>query len=332
MDQFDHQAAVMVQMAIIAEEKRHNVHQHAGPLSAWGPKGDDVDEMRCDSTHCHLFREQLSKLPNSNSSVATWVDEVGSKGKSTLCPSCGEGAKDWSLSAPRFVARRQGEGAEKAAKEKQRGDDSKLKEMEQKQEKLTNLVQNLSTTGLTRPAPATASHLAPTSSATPAFTPYGVPHTPAPPAFAGSHPAFTGNSGILPTGITSPIGFNLGTEGGKSSSDRSILSVGTVGDIDGEARTTVKERPIALKGKGKEKKEKEAKMEEKQKKLKEMRYHQVQSTLFVQPTVDQMLLAAAIAQAQAIGGAAINPFFVNPVGISAGLNLKHLTRNSGFSV
>ena len=37
MDQFDHQAAVMVQMAIIAEERRQNVHQHAGRLSAWGP-------------------------------------------------------------------------------------------------------------------------------------------------------------------------------------------------------------------------------------------------------------------------------------------------------
>ena len=71
--------------------------------------------------------------------------------------------------------------------------------------------------------------------------------------------------------------------------------MGTVGDIDGEARTTVRERSIALKKKGKEKKEKEAKMKEKQKKLKEMRYHQVQSTPFVQPTVDQALLAAATA-------------------------------------
>ena len=34
MDQFHHQAAVMVQMAIIAEERRQNVHQHAGP---WAP-------------------------------------------------------------------------------------------------------------------------------------------------------------------------------------------------------------------------------------------------------------------------------------------------------
>ena len=71
-------------------------------------------------------------------------------------------------------------------------------------------------------------------------------------------------------------------------------------------------------------------MKEKQKKLKEMRYHQVQSTPFVQPTVDQTLLAAAIAQAQAMGGAAVNPVFpvlpvlVNPVGTSASLNLNHL--------
>ena len=65
-------------------------------------------------------------------------------------------------------------------------------------------------------------------------------------------------------------------------------------------------------------------MKEKQKKLKEMRYHQVQSTLFVQPTVDQTLLAAAIAQARAMGGAAVNPVFVNLVGTSAGLNLNRL--------
>ena len=96
MDQFDHQAAVMVQMAIIAEERRQNVHQHAGPSSAWGPNDEEVDEMRCDSTQSHLSREHLFKLPNSNSSVDTWIDEVRSKGKSTRCPSCGECAKDCS--------------------------------------------------------------------------------------------------------------------------------------------------------------------------------------------------------------------------------------------
>ena len=100
--------------------------------------------------------------------------------------------------------------------------------------------------------------------------------------------------------------------------------MGTVGHIDGEARTTVKEISIALKKKVKEKKENEAKMKEKQRKIEGMRYHQVQSTPFVQPTVDQALLAAAIAQAQGMGGAAVNRFFVNPVGTSAGLNLNHL--------
>ena len=94
MDQFDHQAAVMVQMAIIAEERRQNVQQHAGTSSVRGPNGEDVDEMRCDLTHSHLSREELSKLPNSNSSDDTLVDEVRSKGKSTRCPSCGECAKD----------------------------------------------------------------------------------------------------------------------------------------------------------------------------------------------------------------------------------------------
>ena len=276
MHQFDHQAAVMVQMAIVAEERRQNVRQHAGPSGAWGPNDEEVDEMRCDSTHSHLSREQLSKLPNSNSSVDTWVDEVRSKGKGTRCPSCGECAKDCSCRRQISLLEDRVNELKKAAKEKKRDDDSKWKEMEQKLEKLTNLVQNLSTTGLTGPAPTMASHPAPTSSDAPASTPYGVPHSPAPPAFTGPLPAFTGNSGIPPTGITSPIGFNLGTEGGESSSERSILSVGTIGDIDGEARTTVKERSIALKKKGKEKKENEAKTKKKQKKLKEMRYHQVQ--------------------------------------------------------
>ena len=324
VDQFNHQAAVMVQMAIIAEERRQNVHQHAGPSGAWGLNDEEVDKMRCDSTHSHLSREQLSKLPNSNSSVDTWVDEVRSKGKGTRCPSCGECAKDCSCRCQILSLEDRVKELKKATKEKKRDDDSKWLEMEQKLEKLTNLVQNLSTTGVTGPAPTMASHPAPTSSAAPASTPYGVPHSPAPPAFTGSHPAFTGNSGIPPTGITSPIGFYLGTEGGESSSERFILSVGTVDDIDGEARTTVKERSIALKKKGKEKKENEAKTKEKQKKLKEMRLHQAQSTPLVQPTVDQALLAAAIAQARAMGGAAVNPVFGNPVGTSTGFNLNHL--------
>ena len=86
MDQFDRQAAVMVQMAIIAEKRRQNSPQHAGPSSAWGPNGEEVDKIRCDSTHSHLSREQLSKLANDTSSVDTWVNEVRSKGKSTRCP------------------------------------------------------------------------------------------------------------------------------------------------------------------------------------------------------------------------------------------------------
>ena len=280
--------------------------------------------MRCDSTHSHLSREQLSKLPNSNSSVDSWVDEVRSKGKGTRCPSCGECAKDCSCGRQNSSLEDRVKELKKAAKEKKRDDDSRWKEMEQKLEKLTNLVQNLSSTGLTGPAPTMASHPAPTSSAAPASTPYGVPHSPAPPAFTGSHPAFTGISGIPPDGFTSPIGFNLGTEGGESSSGRSVLSVSTVGDIDGKAKTTVKERSGALKKKDRQQKENKAKMKEKQKKLKEMRLHQAQPTPFVQPTVDQALLAAEIAQAQAMGGAAVNPVFVNPVGTSTGFNLNHL--------
>ena len=296
LDQFDHQAALMVQMAIIAEERCQNVRQHAGPSGAWGPNDGEVDEMRCDSTHSHLSREQLSKLPSSASSVDTWVDEVRSKGEGTRCPSCCECAKDCSCRRQISSLEDRVKELKNAAKEKKRDDDSKWKEMEQKLEKLTDLVQDLSTTGLTGPAPTMASHPAPTSSAAPASTPYGVPHSPAPPAFTGHHPAFTGNSGIPPTGFGSPIGLNLGTEGGESSSERSVLSVGTVGDIDGEARTTVKERSMALKKKDRQQKENEAKIKEKQKKLKEMRLHQAQPTPFVQPTVDQALLAAAIAQ------------------------------------
>ena len=253
LDQFDHQAAVMVQMAIIAEERRQNVHPHAGPSGVWGRNDDEVDEMRCDSTHSHLSREQLSKLPDSNSSVDSWVDEVRSKGKGTRCPSCGECAKDCSCRRQISSLENRVKELKKAAKEKKRDDDSKWKEME----KLTDLVQNLSTTGLTGPAPTMASHPAPTSSAAPTSTPYGVPHSPAPPAFTGHHPAFTGISGIPPTGFTSPIGFNLGTEGGESSLERSVLSVGTVADIDGEARTTVKERSMALKKKDRQQKENE---------------------------------------------------------------------------
>ena len=253
MDHFYHQAAVMVQMAIIAEERRQNVYRHAGPSGASGPNNEEVDEMRCDSTHSHLSREQLSKLLDSNSSVDTWVDEVRSKGKGTRCPSCGECAKDCSCRRQVSSLEDRVKELKRAAKEEKRDDDSKWKEMEQKHEKLTNLVQNLSTTGLTGPAPTMASHPLPTSSAAPASTPYGVPHSPAPPAFTGPLPAFTGNSGIPPTGFTSPIGFNLGTEGGESSSGRSVLSVSTVGDIDGRAKTTVKQSTMALKKKAKEK-------------------------------------------------------------------------------
>ena len=171
MDQFDHHAAVMVQMAINAEERRQNVHPHAGPSGAWGPNDEEVDEAWCDSTHSHLSREQLSKLPSSTSSVDTWVDKVRSKGKGTRCPSCGECAKDCSCRRQISPLEDRVKELKKAAKEKKRDDDSKWKEMEQKLEKLTNLVQNLSTTGLTGPAPTMASHPAPTSSAAPASTP-----------------------------------------------------------------------------------------------------------------------------------------------------------------
>ena len=81
---------------------------------------------------------------------------------------------------------------------------------------------------------------------------------------------------------------------------------------------------MVLKKKDPQQKENEAKIKEKQKKLKEMRLHQAPQTPFVQPTVDQALLAAAIAQAQAMGGAAVNPVFVDPVGTGTNFNLNHL--------
>ena len=117
---------------------------------------EQEDEMRCDSTHSYLAREQLSKLPNSNSSVDTWVDEVRSKGKSTRCPSCGECAKDCSCRRQISSLEDRVKELKKATKAKKRDDDSKWKEMEQKLEKLTNLEQDLSTTGLTGPAPTMA--------------------------------------------------------------------------------------------------------------------------------------------------------------------------------
>ena len=160
MDQVDHHAAVMVQMTIIAEERHENVQQHAGPWSAWNPNGEDVDDMRCDSTHSHLSREQLSKLPSSTSSFDTWVDEVRSKGKSTRCPSCGECAKDYSCGRHISSLEDKVKELKKAAEEKKRDDDSKWKEMEQKLEKLTTFVQNRCTTGVSGPAPAPASHRA----------------------------------------------------------------------------------------------------------------------------------------------------------------------------
>ena len=125
------------------------MHPHAGPSGVWGRNDDEVDEMRCDSTHSHLSREQLSKLPSSASSVDTWVDEVRSKGKGTRCPSCGECAKDCSCRRQISSLESRVKELKKAAKEKKRDDDSKWKEMEQKLEKLTDLVQNLSTTGVT---------------------------------------------------------------------------------------------------------------------------------------------------------------------------------------
>ena len=135
----------MVQMAIIAEERRQNLRQQAGPSGAWSRNDDEVDEMRCDSTHSHLSREQLSKLPSSTSSVDTWVDEVRSKGKGTRCPSCGECANDCSCRRQISSLENKVKELKKDAKERKRDDDSKWKEMEQKLEKLTNLVQNLST-------------------------------------------------------------------------------------------------------------------------------------------------------------------------------------------
>ena len=78
------------------------------------------------------------------------------------------------------------------------------------------------------------------------------------------------NSGNPSSGLKSPIGFNLGSLGEESSSEKCVPSLGSLKDIDGEARSTVKERSIALKKKDKVQRENEAKMKEKQKKLKQM--------------------------------------------------------------
>ena len=148
---------------------------HVGSLSGLAGRITDLMTLLWSSGAAHppggTSREQLSKVPNSNSSVDTWVDEVRSKGKGTRCPSCGECAKDCSCRRQISSLEDRVKELKRAAKEKKRDDDSKWKEMEQKLEQLTNLVQNLSTTGLTGPAPIMASHPAPTSSAAPASTP-----------------------------------------------------------------------------------------------------------------------------------------------------------------
>ena len=79
MNHPDQQAAVMVQMAIIAEERRQNAQHHDCPPSSWGPYSKQVDKTRCDWTHSDLSRKQLSKLPSSTSSVPSWGNEVRSK-------------------------------------------------------------------------------------------------------------------------------------------------------------------------------------------------------------------------------------------------------------
>ena len=149
MDQFDHQSAVVVQMAIIAEERRQNVPQHAGPSSFLAPSGEERDEIRCDSAHSHLSREQPSKLPSSTSSFNTWVEEVRGKGKSTRCPSCGEGAKDCSCRRHISFFDDKVKVLKKRAKGKKRDDYSKWGEMEQRLEKLATLFEHLSVTRLT---------------------------------------------------------------------------------------------------------------------------------------------------------------------------------------
>ena len=94
--------------------------------------------MRCHSTHSNIPREQFFKLPNSNSSVDTWANEVRSKGKSTRCPSCGECAKDCSCRRQILWLEDRVKELKMGAKEKKGDDDGKWKEMEQKLEKLTN--------------------------------------------------------------------------------------------------------------------------------------------------------------------------------------------------
>ena len=124
-DRFRHKAPVMVQMAIIAEERRQNVQQVARPSSSWSLNGKEVDEMRCDSTHSHLSRRQLSKLPSSNSSVHYWADGVRSKAKGTCCPSSGECAEG--CSCRRHISSLESKMKElkRSAKEKKRDDDRK---------------------------------------------------------------------------------------------------------------------------------------------------------------------------------------------------------------
>ena len=159
---------MIVQTDIIAKERRQNLSQHARPWSSWG---GEVDKMRCDSTHSHLFRETLSRLPSSTSSVDTRVDELRSKGKGRRCPSCGECAEDCSCRRDILSLEAKVKELKKSAKKKKQDDDSGWKEMEQRLEKLAISVENLQIAGRTGQGPAPASHSALTSSAAPASTP-----------------------------------------------------------------------------------------------------------------------------------------------------------------
>ena len=66
--QFNHQAAELVQMAIIAEEQRRNASHFVGPSSSGGPYVELVNDIVCDSSHASLTKDKLSTIPRSQGS------------------------------------------------------------------------------------------------------------------------------------------------------------------------------------------------------------------------------------------------------------------------
>ena len=207
-----HQAEGIVQMAIIAKERRQNQAHAAGPSSATDPYIDLVDDMVCDSAHSSFSTEKLSKIPRSKSSstnleISDWIDKVCSKRKRTAADqysSCGECAAECLCRrAISFLAAKM-KGLSKNASDKKKDDDNKWKYMKKKLEELSNLIKSTGITKPIGPRMELANHPVPSPSAATPSTPYGAPHLGHPHI----HPTYTPNVATAFAEFTNPVGFS----------------------------------------------------------------------------------------------------------------------------